>query len=150
MQGFNLVVLGGNLTRDPELRHLPNNTPLSEFGLAINEMYTDKDGNKKESVHYVDCVAFGRNAENIHKFFTKGKPIFLQGRLKFEQWEDRESGQKRNKLKVNVETWRFGDFDSSRSQQGSRGGHGGRSRGGDGFAGPSKGHESLEDNEIPF
>jgi len=108
MSSFNKVIAMGNLTRDPDLRFLPNNTAVCDVGLAINEKYKSKQtGEMVEQVNYVDCTAFGKTAENIARFFTKGKPILVEGKLRFEQWEDKNSGQKRSKLKVVIDNWQF-------------------------------------------
>jgi single-strand DNA-binding protein len=106
MSAFNKVILMGNLTRDPQLKYLPNQTAVTEFGLAINRRFT-KDGEKKEDVTFVDCTSFGKQAEVIQKHFTKGKPIFIDGRLKFDSWEDKSGGGKRSKLSVIVENFQF-------------------------------------------
>ncbi len=108
MPSFNKVILMGNLTRDPELRFLPNNTPVLDIGLAVNDRRKNKQTNEwEDETQFVDCTAFGRNAENIDKHFSKGTPIFIEGSLKFEQWEDRQTGQKRSKLKVLIGQWKF-------------------------------------------
>ena len=118
MPSYNKVALMGNITRDPEIRYLPNNTAVCDFGLAINERHKNKQtGEFEERTNFVDCTAFGRTAENISKFFLKGRPIFIDGKLRFEQWEDRQSGQKRSKLKVVVDLWQFVDIDPSKGEQ---------------------------------
>ena len=98
---MNKVMLMGNLTRDPELSYTPNQTSVVDFGIAINRKYKDK-----EEVCFVDCTAFGRTGENINKYFNKGKPIWLEGRLHQERW-DAQDGSKRSKLKVIVESFTF-------------------------------------------
>lgn len=123
MPSFNQVVLMGNCTRDPDLRYLPNNTPVCDIGLAVNEKYKSKQtGEMVEETHFVDCTAFGKTAENIARFFSKGRPIFICGKLRFEQWEDRQSGQKRSRLKVVVQTWQFVDSDKGGGQDQHQGG----------------------------
>ena len=107
MASLNKVILIGNLTRDPELRYLPNNTAVVSFSLAVNESYKDKDGNRVERADFIDCEAFAKTAENISKFFTKGRPIFVEGRLRLDQWDDKATGQKRSKLKVIAENFQF-------------------------------------------
>lgn len=112
MPSYNRVILIGNLTRDPELRHLPNGSAVCEFGLAVNDRFQNKaTGQWEDRPNFVDCSAFGKTAENIAKFFTKGRPIFTEGKLRLEQWEDRQTGNKRSKLKVVVDTWQFVDSD---------------------------------------
>lgn len=141
MPSFNKVILMGNFTRDPELRFLPNNTAVCDMGLAVNDRYQNKaTGQWEDRPNFVDCTAFGRTAENISKFFAKGRPIFIEGKLRFEQWEDRQSGQKRSKLKVVVDTWQFVD---SKDSAGAGGGGG---QGGDGHAGGGYGNRQQNDN----
>jgi len=107
MASLNKVLLMGNFTRDPELRYLPNNTAVVSFSLAVNEVYKDKDGNKVERADFIDCEAFAKTAENIGKFFAKGRPIFIEGRLRLDQWDDKATGQKRSKIKVIAENFQF-------------------------------------------
>lgn len=104
---FNKVILMGNLTRDPEVRTLPSGNAVARLGLAVNRTYNDKDGNRKEEVTFVDVDAFGKQAEVIGKFFTKGKPILVEGRLKLDQWEDKTSGEKKSRLGVVLEGFSF-------------------------------------------
>jgi single-strand DNA-binding protein len=106
MASFNKVILMGNLTRDPELRVTPKGTAVCQLGLAVNSTYTDKEGNKKEEVTFVDVDVFGRQAEVIAKYFSKGRPILIEGRLKLDSWESKE-GEKRSKLKVVLENFTF-------------------------------------------
>lgn len=104
---FNKVIIMGNLTRDPEVRTLPSGNSVARLAVAVNRTYNDKDGNKKEEVTYVDVDAFGKQAEVIGKFFTKGKPILVEGRLKLDQWEDKTSGEKKSRLGVVLEQFSF-------------------------------------------
>ena len=99
MPNLNKVMLMGNLTRDPEVKHTPKGTAVCQFGLAISRTYSN-NGEKKEEVTFVDVEAWGRTAEVIGEYCRKGKPLFVEGRLKLDQWDDKESGQKRSKLKV--------------------------------------------------
>lgn len=105
MANLNKVMLMGNMTRDPQLSYLPSQTPVVEFGLAINRRYKKQDGSQGEETCYVDCQMFGKRAETINKFFKKGEPIFVEGRLKFDQWE--KDGRKQSKLRVFVENFEF-------------------------------------------
>ena len=107
MASYNKVFLMGNLTRDPQVKHLPSQMVVVEFGLAVNRRYKTADGADKEETAFVDCTAFGRQAETISQYCTKGKPIFVEGRLKFDTWEDRQGGGKRSKLTVVVENFQF-------------------------------------------
>lgn len=148
----NRVFLMGNLTRDPEVRVTPNNFTVCKFALAINRYWFDKSANeRREEVTFVDCEAWGRTAENIGKFFTKGRPIFIEGRLRLDQWEDKEGG-KRSRLLVVAEDFQFVD---------SKGGGGGPEGGSyrpaarTGAAAPAAGeyaavHEPIAEEDIPF
>ena len=107
MANFNKVMLMGNLTRDPELRYTPKGTALATIGLAVNRNWTNEAGEKKEEVTFVDVEVWGRQAETIGQYLAKGRPIFVEGRLKLDQWDDKESGQKRSKLKVVCENFQF-------------------------------------------
>ena len=106
---MNKVILLGKLTRDPEVRHTPNNSAVGQFSVAINRKWRDKSGQMQEEVTFVDCEAWGKTAENIAKFFSKGKTIIIEGRLKLDQWEDKNGGGRRSKLKVVVELFYFAD-----------------------------------------
>ena len=108
MPNLNRVMLMGNLTRDPELRYLPSNTPVVNVGMAINRRWKNQQGESQEETTYVDCEAFGRSAEVINQYLRKGRPVYIEGRLRFDQWQDRE-GQNRSKLKVVVESFQFID-----------------------------------------
>jgi single-strand DNA-binding protein len=106
MASYNKVILMGNLTRDPQLKYLPSGMAVCEFGLAINRRWRDKDGNQKEEVCYVDQSAFGRQGETINQYLSKGKPILVDGHLRFDSWTGQD-GQKRSKLSVIVDTFQF-------------------------------------------
>jgi single-strand DNA-binding protein len=95
-----------NLTRDPELSYTPSNTPLCKFGMAINRKWRDQQGDMQEQTCFVDCTAFGRQAETINQYMSKGRPILIEGRLDYSQWTNQE-GQKRSKLAVVVERSQF-------------------------------------------
>lgn len=126
MANFNKVILAGNLTRDPELRYTPSGKAIAKFGLAINRNWTTDTGEKKEEVTFVDIDAFGRQAEVISQYVKKGRPILIEGRLKLDQWDDKQTGQKRSRLGVVLESFSF--LDSN--------------RGGEGGAGPGSGMAS--------
>jgi single-strand DNA-binding protein len=106
MANLNKVFLMGNITRDLELKYLPSNTAICDFGLAVNRTWTGQDGVKKEEVTFVDCSCFGKTAEILSKFKKKGDPLFVEGRLKMDQWEAQD-GTKRTKIKVIVENFQF-------------------------------------------
>ena len=107
MASFNQVILLGNLTRDPQLKYLPSQTAVVEFGLACNRKFKGQNGEDREEVTFVDCSAFGKQAEVLNQYCTKGKPLFIQGRLKFDSWEDKQGGGKRSKLTVVIENFQF-------------------------------------------
>lgn len=109
MANFNKVILAGNLTRDPELRYTPNGKAIAKFGLAINRTWTSETGEKKEDVTFVDIDAFGRQAEVISQYLKKGRPVLVEGRLKLDQWDDKQTGQKRSRLGVVLESFSFLD-----------------------------------------
>lgn len=100
MSNYNKVILVGHLTRDPELRYTPKGTAVAKLGLAINRVWTNEAGEKKEEVTFVDADVFGRTAENCGQYLRKGRPLLVEGRLKLDQWDDRETGQKRQRLGV--------------------------------------------------
>lgn len=104
---FNKVMLGGNLTRDPQLKYLPSQTAVTEFGVAVNRKFRTANGEDREEVLFVDCAAFGKTGEVINQHFQKGKPIFVEGRLKYESWDDKHGGGKRSKLTVVVDHFQF-------------------------------------------
>lgn len=149
MASFNRVILMGNLTRDPQLKYLPNNTAVCEFGLAMNRRFRDRDGNQHEEVCFVDVTAFGRQGETINQYMSKGRQLMLEGRLKYDTWTSQDGG-KRSKLSVVLDSFQFvGD----------------RSGGGDGGSRPAPQRSSSdhdfhdegpgappapEDNDIPF
>jgi len=108
MANYNKVLLMGNLTRDPQLRYIPStNTPVVDFGIAVNRRFKSASGEDREETTFVDCSAFAKTAELINQYFNKGKPIFVEGRLKLDQWEDKQGGGKRSKLSVVVEGFQF-------------------------------------------
>jgi single-strand DNA-binding protein len=107
MASFNKVILVGNLTRDPELRYTPKGTAVAKLGLAVNRVWTSESGEKKEEVTFIDVDVFGRTAENVGQYMRKGRPILIEGRLKLDQWDDKQTGQKRSKLSVVAETVQF-------------------------------------------
>lgn len=107
MASFNKVILVGNLTRDPELRYTPKGTAIAKIGLAVNRVWTNEAGEKKEEVTFVDVDIFGRTAENVGQYMRKGRPILIEGRLKLDQWDDKQTGQKKSKLGVVAENVQF-------------------------------------------
>ena len=106
MANFNKVLLMGNLTRDPQLSYTPNQTAVVDFGLATNRRWTGQDGSQRQETCFVDCRAFGRQAENINKYLTKGRAVFIEGRLTFDTWTAQD-GTKRSRHRVTVENFQF-------------------------------------------
>lgn len=109
MANFNKVILAGNLTRDPELRYTPKGTAIAKIGLAINRKWTNEAGETKEDVTFVDVDAFGKQAEVIGQYMRKGRPLLVEGRLKLDQWDDKQTGQKKSRLGVTLESFQFLD-----------------------------------------
>lgn len=104
---FNQLTLLGHVTREPELRFLPNQTPVAEFGMAVNRKFKRSNGTEAEKVLFIDCRLFGEGAKVIHEYIGKGAALFVQGKLDYETWEDRETGAKRSKHLLTVETFQF-------------------------------------------
>lgn len=106
MSSFNKVILLGNLTRDPEMRTTAGGTPICKFGVATTRVTRGADGESREEVVFVDVDAFGKQAEVIGRYFAKGRPIFIEGRLRLDQWES-SSGEKRSKHCIVLESFQF-------------------------------------------
>ena len=161
MANYNRVILMGNLTRDPELRYLPSNMPVVGIGLAVNERWKNKQsGEWEERANFIDCEAFGRTAEVINQYFSKGRPIMIEGKLRLDQWQSQD-GQNRSKLKVVIDSFEFvGGRGDEPGGEGGGGGGGYESRGdyprsssGGGRApssSPGPSHQPVEEGDIPF
>lgn len=108
---MNIVILKGNLTRDPDLRYTPNGRAVAEFAIAVNKSWTDGNGQRQEKVSFHECRLWGPSAEAMSKHFSKGKPILIEGELAQEQWDDKETGKKRSKTLVLVNRWHFAGGD---------------------------------------
>jgi len=100
MANLNRVLLIGNLTRDPEVRYTPKGTAVAEIGLAVNRIYSGEDGEKKEETTFVDVTLWARQAEVAGQYLKKGRPVFIEGRLQLDTWDDKQTGQKRSRLRV--------------------------------------------------
>lgn len=107
MASLNKVMLIGNLTRDPELRVTPKGTAICQFGLAVNRQFKDESGATRDETTFVDIEAWGKQGETVAKYLTKGRPLFVEGRLKLDTWDDKTTGQKRSKMKVVLENFQF-------------------------------------------
>ena len=127
MANLNKVMLIGNLTRDPELRVTPKGTAICQFSLAVNRKFKDESGGEREEVTYVDIEAWSKQGETIAKYCTKGRPLFVEGRLRLDQWEDKTTKEKRSRMKVVLENFQF--LGSGRSDGAAPGGgEGGEAR----------------------
>lgn len=155
MPNLNKVMIMGNLTRDPELRYTPSNTPVVQIGIAVNRRWRSNEGEQQEETTFIDCEGWGRTAEVINEYLRKGRPIFVEGRLKLDQWDDKE-GNKRSKLKVVIETFQFvdskgGDEGGGGGGYNSGGGGGGRRSGGSRSSAPTnEPHQPVDEEDIPF
>jgi single-strand DNA-binding protein len=130
MASFNKVILLGNLTRDPELRYLPNNNPVVEFGMACNRKFKDAQGQEREEVMFIDVSAFQKPAEIINQYCHKGDLLFVEGRLKLDTWEDKNGGGKRSKHRVVVDNFQLMPKRDGSGDQGQGGQQGGPVGGG--------------------
>jgi single-strand DNA-binding protein len=148
---FNKVFLLGNLTRDVELRHTSGNTAVANLGVAVNRRFRTQSGEQREETTFVDCEAWGRTAEVMSQYLAKGRPVFIEGRLKLDQWEGKD-GSKQSKLRVVVENFQFVDSGGGGGGGGSRGGGGSYSSGSAGGGGEESysGGGGMDSDDIPF
>ena len=107
MPNLNKVMLMGNLTRDPEVKYTPKGTAIAEFGMAINRNYTTESGEKREEVTFVDVELWSRLAELAGEYLKKGRPVYIEGRLRLDTWDDKQTGQKRSRMRVVGEVMQF-------------------------------------------
>ncbi|MBN1490992.1 MAG: single-stranded DNA-binding protein [Phycisphaerae bacterium] len=143
MANFNKVILAGNLTRDPQLSYTPGNTPVVEFGLAINRKWRGQDGNQREEACFVDLRAYGRQAETLNQYMRKGQPLLVEGRLQYQQWTAQD-GSKRSRHMVIVDGFQF-----LGGGAGSAGGGGGGGGGARRFAGAAADQPPPADDGPP-
>jgi single-strand DNA-binding protein len=160
MANLNKVMLIGNLTRDPEVRYTPKGTAVADIGMAINRNYSLDDGERREETTFVDITFWGRQAEVLGQYMKKGRPLYVEGRLQLDSWDDKNTGQKRSKLKVVGENFQFlggreggdgggGSYEGGQSSGGSQSSGGGVQEapsGGDG----SSAEPEMDDDDIPF
>ncbi len=106
MANYNKVILVGNLTRDPQLSYLPNQTPVCEFSLAVNRRWRGTDGEQREETCFIDCRCYGKQAETFNQYMSKGRPVLIEGRLQLDRWESQD-GQKRSKHRISVQNFQF-------------------------------------------
>jgi len=128
---LNKVTLYGNLTRDPELRALPSGGQVATFGVATNRSFKDKNGEKQEQTEFHNVVAFGRTAEVIGQYFSKGRPIYVEGRIQTRSWDDKATGEKKYRTEIVLENFQFG------------------ADGGKGGAGASAGNSTSHEQPAP-
>ena len=148
MASFNRVVLMGNITRDIDLRYTPSSKAVVEIGLAVNERRKSASGEWVEEATFVDVTLWGRTAEICAEYLSKGSPVLIEGRLKLDQWDDKQTGQKRSKLGVTLEGFQFLD---SRGEGGGGGAHADQGNAPAASAGSSAAAASLpEDDDVPF
>ena len=152
MASFNKVILVGNLTRDPELRYTPKGTAVARLGLAVNRQWKTDAGEAREEVTFIDIDAFGRQAEVIGQYCKKGKPLMIEGRLKYEQWDDKQTNQKRSKLLVVLESFQFlGDGNRAGGEGAPTGAPAARRPAATGEAPPPADSEGPPlDDDVPF
>jgi len=152
MASFNKVMLLGNLTRDPEVKYTPKGSAVADIGLAVNRTYTTDGGEKREETTFVDVTMWGRQAEIAGEYLKKGRPLFVEGRLQLDTWDDKQTGQKRSKMRVVCENFQMlGSRDGGGEGGAGSGGAGGRSAGGG--SRPAKSAPAAEepsDADIPF
>lgn len=148
MANYNKVLLIGNLTRDPELKYTASGTAVGNFGLAVNRTWNGPDGNRREEATFIDCEIWGKRAEAFCEYMSKGRPVFVEGRLKLDSWETQD-GQKRSKLRVVCENFEFIGGRQGGSEARPQGGSGARPQGDD--ARPEEPpQEQASDDDIPF
>jgi single-strand DNA-binding protein len=143
MASYNKVFLMGNLTRDVELRSITGGQQVAEIGLAVNRRYRTKEGEDREETTFVDCEAWGRTAEVMKQYLSKGRPVFVEGRLKLDQWTDKD-GSKRSKMRVVIENFQF--IGGSAGEGGARGPGAAKTTAG----GAQDIHTPTGDDDIPF
>jgi single-strand DNA-binding protein len=156
---FNHITLKGNLTRDPEVKFLKNGTAVCNLGIAVNRVWKDENGNKMEECMFIDCTAWGQRGETISEYFSKGDQILIAGRLDLQTWEDKNTGDKRSKHIVTVETFDFcsgkKDSDGSGKSRQSQSGQNKQNQRQQGNQGSSQGRNAQPpqddpDDDIPF
>jgi len=142
MANLNKVMLIGRLTRDPQLRYTPSGAAVADLGMAVNRYYKGQDGNRQEEVCFIDVTVWGRTAENATEYLSKGRQVYVEGYLRLDSWEDKNTGDKRSKLKVVANNVQFLD------SRGAGSGAGGQAAGGQ--PQPPQPGADTPDNEIPF
>jgi len=133
MASLNKVMIIGNLTRDPEIKYTPKGQAIAEISLAVNRNYSTADGEKREEVTYLEVTFWGKQAEVLGQWMKKGRPLYIEGRLRLDSWEDKESGKKQSRLRITGEEFQFlGSKNDGGGGGGTDDAEGGSSRGGSG------------------
>jgi len=145
MANYNKVLLMGRLTRDIELRYTAQNQPVANIGIAVNRRWRSRDGEDREETAFIDCEAWGRTAEVMSQYLSKGRPVFVEGRLKLDQWQDKE-GKNQSRLRVVIESFEF--IDSRGAGEGSAPASGVGSRAT--RAPGDEPHQPIDEGDIPF
>lgn len=154
MANLNKVMLIGNLTRDPELRYTPKGTAVTDLALAINRVWSNDQGQKQEETTFVDVTFWGRQAEIAQQYLTKGRGVYIEGRLQMDTWDDKETGKKRSRLKIHGENLQF--LPDGRPAQGGNGSPAPRSSPSSSRSEPSHGGSPAssegfhDEDDIPF
>ena len=145
MPDINRVQLAGNLTRDPELKYIASGTALCELGLAVSRKFRSKSGELQEETMFINVVLWGKTAEWVGEKVKKGQPVYVEGRLKMDSWDDKSTGQKRSKIEVIGERVQQLSWDDSFG-----GGGGNRGGGQSGRPQPREIEEPIPEDDIPF
>lgn len=154
MASYNKVLLMGNLTRDVEIKQIGSGQSVANIGLAVNRRFRTQSGEDRDETTFIDCEAWGRQAEVMAQYLSKGRPVFIEGRLKLDTWQDKNDGSNRSKMRVVVESFQF--IDSGGGQGGGGGGGGARSSGprrqpaGQQSGGYDDYAEQVSPDDIPF
>ena len=149
MPNYNKVMLMGRLTRDPEVRYSANGTAITNIGLAVNRNWRNQDGQTQEEVTFVDVTAFGKRGEAVGQYLKKGRPIFIEGHLRMDQWDDKQTGQKRSKLAIIMDAFEFIDS-RGEGEGGNFSGGGAASAAGGATPAAGGGGGFAEDDDVPF
>ncbi|MFI4870805.1 MAG: single-stranded DNA-binding protein [Phycisphaerales bacterium JB061] len=156
MASYNKVLLMGNLTRDVEIKQIGSGQSVANIGLAVNRRFRTQSGEDRDETTFIDCEAWGRQAEVMAQYLSKGRPVFIEGRLKLDTWQDKNDGSNRSKMRVVVESFQFIDSGGGQGGGGGGGGGGARSSGprrqpaGQQSGGYDDYAEQVSPDDIPF
>ena len=149
MASVNKVMLLGNCTRDPEVKYTPKGSAVTDVGIAVNRVYTTDGGEKREETTFVDVTMWGRQAEIAGEYLKKGRPVFIEGRLQLDSWDDKQTGQKRSKLRVVCENFQLLGSRDGGGESGGSPRSGGASKASK-SAPPAADAEETAEDDIPF